>query len=88
MNTEEVEKRISQAIELMDMLLQDMGVPRNIKRAVEDGKRRLQEKGDPVVRAGSAVYCLTEVSEDINMPPHGRTLLWNVLTILESLREK
>ena len=88
MSTEEVERKISQSIELMNLLLQDMGVPRNIKRAVEEGKRRLKEQGDPIVRAGAAVYCLTEVSEDINMPPHARTHLWGVLTLLESLREK
>lgn len=88
METEEVEKKITQAVELMDLLLQDMKVPRNIKRSVEEGKRRLREQGDPIVRAGAAVYSLTEVSEDINMPPHGRTLLWSALTLLESIREE
>lgn len=88
MKKEEMEQRISQAIGLMDLLLQDVSVPRNIKRAVEAGKRRLQEQGDPIVRAGAAIYSLTEVSEDINLPPHARMQLWGALSLLEQIKEK
>ena len=82
------EEKIRQIIYLMDMLMGDMGVPRNIKKAVEEAKRRLQEKGEPVVRAGGAIYSLGEVSEDINLPPHGRTQIWQILSALETIKDQ
>lgn len=88
MKKEEMEAKIAQAVGMMNFLLQDMSVPRNIKRAVEEGKRRLQEQGDPIVRAGAAIYSLTEVSEDINLPPHARTQLWGALSLLEQIKAK
>jgi uncharacterized protein (UPF0147 family) len=88
MKKKEMEDRIAQVLEMMELILQDMSVPRNIKRAVEESKRRLQEQGDPTVRAGAAIYCLTEVSEDINLPPHARAQLWGALSLLEQIKEK
>jgi Uncharacterized protein conserved in archaea len=81
----EREEKIKQIISLMDLMLEDMSVPRNVKKSVEDAKKRLLEKGDPTVRAGAAVYYLEEMSEDINLPPHARTQIWQILSALESI---
>jgi hypothetical protein len=81
------EEKIEQIISLMNLLMEDMSVPRNIKKAVEEARRRLQEKGDPVVRAGGAIYSIGEVSEDINLPPHARTQIWHILSALETVKE-
>ena len=87
MEADEREEKIRQIISLMDLLIENMSVPRNVKKAIEEGKRRLQEKGDSVVRAGSAIYGLEEVSEDINLPPHARTQIWQILSALEMIKE-
>ncbi len=84
----DMETKITQILSLIDNLLQDMSVPRNVKRAVEDAKRRLLEKGDPTVRVGAAIYHFEGLSEDVNLPPHARTQIWQILTALESLTEE
>lgn len=87
MEEAEKEKKISQIISMMDMLLNDISVPRNIKRAVEEAKNKLKSPGEVAIRAGSAVYLITEISEDINIPPHARTQIWQILSALETLQE-
>lgn len=81
------DEKIKQIVTLIDMVLHDMSVPRNVKRAMEDAKRRLNEKEDPVVRAGGAIYSLEGLSEDVNLPPHARTQIWQILSALESITE-
>ena len=85
MPKKEKEEKISQIISLMDLMLEDMSVPRNVKKAVEDAKRRLMEKGDPTIRAGAAIYYIQEINEDINLPQHARTQVWQILSALESI---
>jgi hypothetical protein len=81
------EEKRPQIVTLISMVLEDMSVPRNVKRAMEDAKRRLKEKEDPVVRAGGAIYSLEGLSEDVNLPPHARTQIWQILSALESITE-
>jgi uncharacterized protein (UPF0147 family) len=85
--TDERDEKIRQIVTLIEMVLEDMSVPRNVKRAMEDAKRRLNEKEDPVVRAGGAIYSLEGLSEDVNLPPHARTQIWQILSALESITE-
>ena len=81
------EEKISQIISLMEMMLEDSSIPKNIKRAVESAKKSLEEEGDPVVRAGGAIYNIEEISEDINLPQHARTQIWQILSALETIKE-
>lgn len=82
------DERIARIISLMDTMLEDVTIPKNVKRAISDAKAKLQEGGDPTVQAGSAIYLLEEMSEDINLPPHARTQLWSLLSALERIKEK
>lgn len=79
------EEKITQIISLMDLMLEDVSIPRNVKKSIEEAKKRLSEKGDPTIRAGSAIFFIEEVSEDINLPPHARTQIWQILSALESI---
>jgi uncharacterized protein (UPF0147 family) len=83
---EEKEKKIVQIIESINLLLEDPKVPRNVKKLLEDAKNKLSEKGDPTVRAGSAVYSITEASNDVNLPASARTVIWNILSLLETIK--
>ena len=81
-----VEEKIAQIVKLMEMLVEDTSVPKNVRKAVSEARVKLQTKDEPVVRASSAVYLLNEVSEDINMPMHARTQIWTILSALESIK--
>jgi len=81
------DEKLQQILELMNMTLQDVAMPKNIKTAVEAARTKLQEEGDADVRAGGAIYCLGEIGEDINISAHARTQIWRILSALETVKE-
>ena len=82
------EAKLKQVAELMARVVDDTSVPRNIRRAASEAKDALLKKeGDSVVKAASARITMEEISNDPNMPVHTRTMIWNSLSILETIRE-
>lgn len=73
--------------ELMQNVLEDHSVPRNIRSAVEEAKKTILEAIDDVALS-RAVYILDDISNDVNLPPHSRTDLWTIISELEALKEK
>ncbi len=70
----------------LDMLIEDSSVPRNIRRASEEAKAILQGSEEPLdVRKAKAISTLDDMANDPNIPMHGRTLVWNVMSQLETL---
>ena len=70
------------------MLLNDNSVPRNVKAALDEAKKALEKKEESYsVRASGATYKIDEVSNDINLPPYARTVIWNILSMLESIKD-
>ena len=78
--------KIKEIINFMDDLLGDTSVPKNIKRAITDAKNKLLTNEDPILRASSAVYYLESISEDINLPMHARTQIWQIVSVLETIK--
>ncbi|MDE1857061.1 MAG: UPF0147 family protein [Candidatus Micrarchaeota archaeon] len=83
----EIAELINQATQRMDMVINDLSVPKNVRGAVSEAKSKLSAQGDYTVRVSSAIYKLDEVTNDINLPPQARTMIWNILSMLESIRE-
>ena len=83
-----VEERLRQIGVLMDVVIDDTSVPRNIRQTISDAKKRiLSKEGELDVAIANAIYMLDEVSNDINMPFHARTDIWNTISELEKLKE-
>jgi uncharacterized protein (UPF0147 family) len=79
--------RITQVIEVLDQLAEDTSVPRNIRRGATQAKERLLNTNDALdVRTASAVMLLDELANDPNIPLHGRTLIWNIISQLETIK--
>ncbi len=84
-----MDKEIQEILQIMDDILNDTSVPRNIRRLVAEAKDLVAKKdGDPVLNITQAIYRLDEASNDINMPMHTRTAIWQVVGALEAYREK
>jgi uncharacterized protein len=78
--------KIKQITEVLDILAEDTSVPRNIRKGAADAKTRLLDTKDALdVRATSAIIILDDLANDPNIPLHGRTLIWNVISQLELL---
>jgi len=80
------DNRIKQVVDVMDMLAEDTSVPRNIRKGATDAKTRLLDTKEPMdVRAAGAVNILDDLANDPNIPLHARTLIWNVISQLETI---
>ncbi|MCS7124031.1 MAG: UPF0147 family protein [Candidatus Bathyarchaeota archaeon] len=85
---EEYEERIKQALAVLAEVSEDTTTPRNIRRAAKDSMDALQTtEFTPAVRASNAISILDEILQDPNMPPYTRVKLWNVMSILEAIKD-
>jgi len=83
---EEIDGKLSQITQVLDQLADDTSVPRNIRRGAKEAKDRLLKKEDPVdMRCSGAINILDELANDPNIPLHGRTLIWNIISQLETV---
>ena len=72
----------------MDMLADDNSVPRNIRRGAADAKVRLLNEKDALdVRCSGAINILDELANDPNIPMHGRTMIWQIISQLETIAQ-
>jgi uncharacterized protein (UPF0147 family) len=84
MSDPEVEKIVN----LLDSMSNDFSVPRNVRSAIQTAKDKLGNSEDMAQGISGAIYALDEMSNDINLPMHARTMIWNILSELEVLKEK
>jgi uncharacterized protein (UPF0147 family) len=85
---EEYEDRIKQALTVLGAVSDDNTTPRNIRRAAKDSMDALQTKDyTPAVRASNAISMMDEILQDPNMPPYTRVKLWNVMSLLEAIKD-
>lgn len=82
------EAKIRQAMMMLMRIINDTSVPRNIRRATTEALNQLRdEKLSPGVRAANAISILDSISQDPNMPIHTRVRIWNVITLLETVKD-
>ena len=85
---QEYEERIKEAMNILGLVSEDTTTPRNIRRAAKQSMEVLQTTGNtPAVRASSAISILDEILQDPNMPPYTRVKLWNVMSLLEAIKD-
>ncbi|MBI1973245.1 UPF0147 family protein [Candidatus Micrarchaeota archaeon] len=86
----DIAEKLKQICSLIDSIIEDHSVPRNIRVSLENCKNRMLKETttDPRVAMASAIYALDEAANDINMPAHMRTSVWNVISELERLKEE
>ena len=85
---EEYEQRIKEAMNVLGMVSEDTTTPRNIRRAAKQSITALQVADyTPAVRAANAISILDEILQDPNMPPYSRVKLWNVMSLLEAIKD-
>ena len=85
---QEYEERIEEAMNVLGLISEDTTTPRNIRRAAKQSIEVLQLKENtPAVRASSAVSILDDILQDPNMPPYTRVKLWNVMSLVEAIKD-
>lgn len=77
---------VSHSLEVLERILLDGSVPRNIRRSVDNIKTILSRQDEsPAIRAALSIAILEEISNDPNIPLHTRTLIWNLASQLETI---
>ena len=85
---QEYEERIEEAMNMLGMVSEDTTTPRNIRTAAKQSISSLQlVDNTPAVRAANAISVLDEILQDPNMPPYTRVKLWNVMSLLEAIKD-
>jgi len=85
---QEYEEKIKQASSVLGQVSEDTTTPRNIRRAAKQSIEALQlAEHTLAVRASNAVSILDEILQDPNMPPYTRVKLWNVMSLLEAIKD-
>ncbi len=79
---------IREISEMINDLVNDTTIPKNIRRALSEAKTRLDGSEEPTVKISAAIYVIESITEDINMPAHARTQIWAIMSALETLNER
>ena len=86
--TEEILDTFEKVDYLLNGMIQDRGVPRNIKRVAQKGIDELKREDDtPAVLASSVMYMITDLSQDANIPFHSRTTIYRIISLLENIKD-
>jgi len=84
----EIESKIKDVEHLLEGMLQDRSVPRNIKKRVQEGLIILKKaENTPEVIASNIVYLFNDLSFDSNIAFHSRSTLYRIISILETIKD-
>ena len=75
-------------LELFDRIENDLNIPKGLKTKLEDIKGSLLEEDNNSIamRINQALECLDDISDDSNTPDYIRIQIWNIVSILESVK--
>ncbi|MHA1952523.1 MAG: UPF0147 family protein [Candidatus Heimdallarchaeaceae archaeon] len=79
-------EQVNEAVHLLERISEDTTVPRNIRRAAVNSLEIIREPDSELslaVKANNAIEILDEISQDPNCPAHARTMLLQIITLLE-----
>ena len=77
---------MDEILQIMEEILDDRAVPRNIRTKVEEAISKVKKKD--ITALSEAIYLLDDISNDVNMPEHTRTDIWQLISMIEEEKEK
>jgi uncharacterized protein len=84
----DIEEAFKNVKKLLEALLADRAVPRNIKRTAQRGIEEIEKEDESHgIRASNVMYMVEELSQDPNIPFHARTTIYRILSLLEPIKD-
>lgn len=77
----------SEITNLLQEIIEDRGVPRNIKNSINESLSVLNGTSTPEEKVASVVSVLDDAANDPNLSMHTRTHIWNIVSVLEGLQQ-
>ena len=88
---EEVDESFDNVKYLLNMISNDNGVPRNIRKVATESTGAIEsldyKENTPAVCASTCISLLEDLAQDLNCPLHTRTGIYQILAILEGVRD-
>ena len=85
----EKNKLYQEIVDMMESLTEDTSLPRNIRRGITNAREILTKDNQALdVRIASAIFALDEIANDPNIPVHGRTMVYMIMSKLETLSKE
>lgn len=84
MSNEEV---IEESVKMLEGIIGDRAVPRNIRETADEVKAMLLGPEDPSTKAASVISILNEMEYDPNIPMYTRSQIWKIVGQLETVIE-
>lgn len=85
---EENIKFLDNAMSSLNQLATSPSTPRNIRKSISSLLEELKSEEYPMsVRAANTTSLLDDITQDPNMPSYVRTSLWQIVSMLENIRE-
>jgi len=83
------EDKIRMVVDLLNNLVKDPNLPRNLKEACKEAIDKLQDKKITSfsVKSASGISKLEEVAQDPTLPIYARTAIWRAISVLEQVRD-
>ena len=86
--SDEVKKAFESVDELLNGIMGDRSVPRNIKRIAQKSIDELHKEDETQgVISSNIMYMVDDVSQDPNIPFHARTTIYRIISILENIKD-
>ena len=87
-SSEEVKRAFELVENLLNGMLGDRSVPRNIKRVAQRSINELHNEENSVgIRASNVMYMVDDLAQDANIPFHARTTVYRIISILEKIKD-
>jgi uncharacterized protein (UPF0147 family) len=81
--------KIDKAIELLEEVMKDRGVPRNVKSTIEESINSIKSENESDgVKISTMISMLDDASNDPNLSLYARTKIWDVVSKLEELSKQ
>ena len=86
--TEEEKKGFENVEYLLNGMIKDRSVPRNIKRVAQRSINELHNEDEtPGVGSSNIMYMVDDLAQDANIPFAQRTTVYRIISILEKIKD-
>ncbi len=75
-------------LDLIDLLLTDVMIPKNVKNTLNQIHEKITKDSKNTVVLSEVIYSLQDISEDPNLPLNAKSDIWQLLNILEKVKEE
>ncbi len=85
---DEIKETFKNVTDLLEGMINDRSVPRNIKRVAQRSITELSSSAESIgVIASNVIFNIDDLSQDPNIPFAARTTIYRIISLLERVKD-